>query len=348
MFTTGTTSLPKAVVWTHANVLWGARLNAMQQQLRADDVALLFLPLFHVVGLSWCFTSMLWAGGCTVLQPRFSASSYWNIANRHGATIGSHVLATLKIMHKQPVPKHTFRRWIYARHDPAQDAHFGVQLVSGWGMTEVLTQAIVVEPGWDAPAGVIGRPSAGINVRIVDDAGTQVRPGEFGALLIGGIRGLSIFKEYDANPAANAEAFDEHGYFRTGDRVQLREDGWIAFGDRIKDVIKVGGEGVSAAEIEAVLARAGGLAEVAVVARPHEVYGEVPVAFAVRADSTEPETTHTERLLAACRENLSPFKQPRAIAYLHDLPRVGFGKISKVRLREMARDLQIDPDKRRD
>ena len=338
MFTTGTTSRPKAVVWSHANVLWGARLNAMQQGLRPDDTALLFLPLFHVVGLSWCFNAMLWAGGATVLQPRFSAGGFWPAAARHGATIGSHVLATLRIMQQQPVPPHRFRRWIYARHDPAQEAHFGVELVSGWGMTEVLTQAIVCEPGADAPAGVIGRPSVGYAVRIVDEAGRAVPPGGSGALLLGGVRGLSLFKEYDADPAANDEAFDEHGYFRTGDRVILREDGWIAFGDRIKDVIKVGGEGVSAAEIESVLARAGFVGEVAVVARPDDIYGEVPVAFVVLAAAPPDIEACRAHLIAECAAHLSAFKQPRHIDFIAELPRVGFGKISKVRLREMARD----------
>lgn len=342
MFTTGTTSLPKAVVWTHANVLWGARLNAMQQRLRADDVALLFLPLFHVVGLSWCFTSMLWAGGCTVLQPRFSASGFWPAALRHRATVGSQVFATMKLLHQQEVPAHGFRRWICARHEPVEMAHFGVDFVSGWGMTEVLTQAIVCEPGWTAPDGAIGRPSVGYRVRIVDDAGQDVRPGESGALLVGGVRGLSLFKEYDANPAANAEAFDAHGFFRTGDRVVLREDGWIVFGDRIKDVIKVGGEGVSAGEIEAVLGRADGVADVAVVAAPHEVYGEVPVAFVVLRDADEGRQAACAAWMEAeCQSQLSAFKRPRHIAFVAALPRVGFGKISKVRLREMAREIDL-------
>ncbi len=317
MFTSGTTSLPKGVAWTHANVLWGARVNALQQRLRPDDVALLYLPLFHVVGLSWCFHAMLWAGGATVLQPRFSASAFWPAALHHRATIGSQVLATQKILKQQPVPDHGFRTWICANHAPEQEAHFKVGLVAGWGMTELLTQAVVCEPGSNPPANVIGRPSVGYSVRIVDEGGRAVLPGGSGELLVGGIRGLSIFKEYDRNPAASAAAFDDAGYFRSGDRVMLREDGWIAFGDRIKDVLKVGGEGVSAAEIEAVIASLAMIRDVAVVGRPDDIYGELPVAFVVvHPSSPVSGAVLVETVLSRCRDALSAFKVPHHVEVL--------------------------------
>ena len=339
MFTTGTTSRPKGVVWTHANVLWGGRVNALQQGMREEDVSLVFLPLFHVVGLSWCTLSTLWAGGTVVLQPRFSASRYWPVAEAFRASVGSHVLATLRILSRQDIPRHSFRRFVYARHEPEEEARFGVDFVSGWGMTEMLTQAIVCEPGSMAPKHVVGRASIGVRVRIVDLAGEMVRPGESGELLVQGVRGLSIFKEYDGNAAANAEAFDDFGYFRTGDRVQLREDGWISFEDRIKDVLKVGGEGVSAAEIESVVDSVAGVRDVAVVSRPHDIYDEVPIAFVVPTNplSAEEKEALSARILEKCRSDLAKFKIPHGVFFLDDLPRVGFGKINKVRLREMAR-----------
>ena len=95
---------------------------------------------------------------------------------------------------------------------------------------------------------------------IRDPEGKPVRPGETGELTIKGIRGLSIFQEYDGDPAATAAAFDADGFFRTGDRVTLLDEGWIKFSDRASDVIKVGGEGVSPSEIEAVDPRRAGRA----------------------------------------------------------------------------------------
>ncbi len=335
MFTTGTTSRPKGVVWTHANVLWGGRVNALQQGMQPDDITLIFLPLYHVVGLSWCFLSTIWAGGTVVLQPRFSASRYWPLALETRATVSSQVFFTLNALANAGIPKHHFRRWIMPRFDPNVMEQFGVPFIAGWGMTEVLTQAIVCDPHMNPPARAIGRASTGYSVRIVDEDNRDVEPGGAGHLLLGGIRGLSIFAEYDGDAAATADAFDADGYFRTGDRVFLRENGWIEFSDRIKDVIKVGGEGVSASEIEAVVGAVPGVKDVAVVAKPHPDYGEVPVAFAVLVpNSGASEAQIRETIVSRCQEQLAKFKVPREVIFIPELPRVGFGKVSKAKLRE--------------
>jgi len=339
MFTTGTTSRSKGVLWTHANVLWGASVNAAQQRMRADDVSQIFLPLYHVVGLSWCALSTMWAGGTIVLQPRFSASRFWTAALEHRCTVGSQVFFTANALEAIGIPDHRFRNWIVATHDSALMARFRVDLVAGWGMTEVLTQAIVCEPGAPTPDGAIGRPGQGYRARIVDVQGRQVASGESGELLIGATRGLSIFRDYFGNAEATAEAFDEHGYFRTGDRVIFRQDGFLQFADRIKDVLKVGGEGVSASEIESVIAKTPGVKACAVVARPDAAYGEIPFAFIVPQPGLAPEAAKAlpEAAIARCREQLARFKVPRAARLIEALPLVGFGKVSKARLREMAR-----------
>jgi crotonobetaine/carnitine-CoA ligase len=332
MFTTGTTGAPKGVLWTQANLLWGARLGALQQAIRAEDVYHLFLPLFHVVGFSWCLLPALWSGATVLLQPRFSASRYWAAATQHKATVGSQVIFTSNLLAQAPVPPHSFRQWTVARHMPAHAAHVGVREVSGWGMTEVVAQAIVGDPFAAQRPGSIGRPSIGYRISIEDEAGCPVKPGETGHLLVHGIPGLSLFRCYDGDQAATAESFDERGFFRTGDRVILHEDGWIEFADRSKDIIKVGGEGVSAAEIEAVIRRVPGVADVAVVGKPDPVYGEVAAAFVVCA--AEGFAAELEpRILAACSASLAKFKVPRLILFVPDLPRVGFGKIAKAKLR---------------
>jgi crotonobetaine/carnitine-CoA ligase len=223
------------------------------------------------------------------------------------------------------------------RIEPDQIKKFGVDYLAGWGMTEVLTQAVVCDLNMNPPARTMCRPGIGYQVRIVDEnTGEDVEPGGAGHLLLGGIRGHSIFREYDGNETATAEAFDENGYFRTGDRVYLRENGWIEFSDRIKDVIKVGGEGVSAAEIEMVIAEVAGVAAVAVVAKPNPQYGEVPVAF-IETKAGVPDSAHgemRETMLNLCREQLAKFKVPREVIFVPALPRVGFGKITKAKLRE--------------
>ena len=139
--------------------------------------------------------------------------------------------------------------------------------------------------------------------------GRPVQVGEIGALTIKGVRRLSIFKEYDGNPEAAGSAFDGDGFFRTGDRVTLLEDGWIKFSERASETIKVGGEGVSPSEIEAVVRAVPGVRDAAVVAADDDAYGQVPVAF-VEAEAAPGRDLESD-IQAACRSSLAKFKMPR-------------------------------------
>ena len=333
MYTTGTTSLPKGVLWTHANMLWGGKLGALQQGFRADDVMHIVLPMFHVVGYSWSFLPTLFAGATALVQPRFSARNFWPAAVQHRATLGATVPFISGVLAQQDIPNHSFRQWTVGSLEPEHAARFRLAQMSGWGMTEMVAMAMTGDPWSDQRPHSMGRPSPAYRIFIEDDDGKPVEPGETGTLYVGGMRGLSIFKEYDNRPEANAEAFDEHGRFRTGDRVRLDEDGWITFADRIKDVIKVGGEGVSAFEIESVIATVAGVRENAVVAGPDPNYGEVAVAFVAATEKADPEMLK-DRILEHCRASLAKFKVPREVIVVDALPRVGFGKIAKVALRE--------------
>jgi crotonobetaine/carnitine-CoA ligase len=342
LFTTGTTARAKAVLWTHENLLWASCLGAQQQGFRPDDVVQLFLPLFHVVGFSWTFLPILWTGGTVLLQPRFSASRFWPLALKHGATASAHVPFTMAALKQQEIPReHFFRMWITNRQIPALQRTFGIaKLSSAWGMTEMIAQPIVGDTDYGPlVADAIGRPSLGYRIRIADEAGHDVGSGGEGELLVGGVRGRSLFLEYYNNPEATGEAFDADGYFRTGDRVRLLEDGSIMFVDRIKDVIKVGGEGVSASEVEAVIQRVEGVAEVAVVAKPDPLRSEVPIAFVVLKPGHGEDVA--DLLIERCRQSLAKFKVPQEVRFLNEMPKVGFGKIAKVRLRALAAEGRV-------
>ena len=150
------------------------------------------------------------------------------------------------------------------------------------------------------------------------------------------MRGLSLFAEYLNNPQATADSFDERGWFRTGDRVTLGENGWLYFADRSKDMLKVGGENVAASEIERVIATVAGVLETAVVARKHPMLDEVPVAF-VRCVPLDPAQREAlvASIQAACAGTLAGFKQPREIRLVEELPRSTLEKINKAQLRRM-------------
>jgi carnitine-CoA ligase len=341
LFTSGTTARPKGVVWTHANLLWAARLGAQQERLRGEKRQQSFLPLFHVVGLGWSVLPSIWAGGSVVLQPRFSASRFWEAALAHRCTWASMVPFCTAVLARQPVPaQHSFRTWGHAVYEPAYERLFGVRLLGWWGMTEVLTQGLVGDEAQPQTPQTIGRPSTGYAVTVVDDAGRPVAPGTPGELRIRGERGVALFLEYLDDPQATAEAFDPEGFFRTGDRVLVREDGSIQFVDRIKDVIKVGGENVAAPEVERVVAAVPGVREVAVVARLDAVLGEVPVAFVRPDEGHAGGTALADAVLAACQGQLARFKRPQAVFLVDDFPRVAIGKIAKAELR---RRLQGQP-----
>jgi carnitine-CoA ligase len=336
-YTSGTTSRPKAVLWTHANALWGAKVNAAHQDLHQGDVHQTYLPLFHTNALAYSMLASLWVGATCVIQPRFSASRFWNVALEHGCSWTSTIPFCMKALLEHEVPKqHQFRLWGTAVCEPPPFAVFGVKIIGWWGMTETITHGIVGEVDQPNTPMSIGRAAAEYSIRVTDDDGTPTPVGGTGNLLIKGIAGLSLFKEYLHNDKATRESFDEHGYFVTGDRVTLLDHGFIKFGDRSKDMLKVGGENVAASEIEQVIALVPGVREAAVVAKKHPMLDEVPVVFIIPQAGVEraPPDLH-DNVMAACRKALADFKVPREIRFVDDMPRSTLEKVAKAELRKM-------------
>jgi carnitine-CoA ligase len=337
-FTSGTTARPKGVVWTHANAIWGAQANARHFRLQHDDICHVFLPLFHTNAQSYSLLGTLWVGGTLVLQPRFSASRFWDAAVRHRPTWASMIPFCVKAALGQPIPDdHCYRRWIPAVALPdLVDKPVGIATMGLWGMTETITQGIVADPLHPGPAMSIGRPAAGYEILIRRDDGGRAGPGESGRLYIRGIRGITLFKEYLDDPAANAAAFDDDGWFDTGDRIRIGADGDLFFLDRDKDMLKVGGENVAASEIEAVILASGLVREVAVVGRPDEMLDEVPVAFVI-PQADQPQQLEA-LLIAACKDKLADFKVVRTVHVVDSLPRSTLEKVAKNVLRDRLKE----------
>ncbi|MDH4392106.1 MAG: AMP-binding protein [Aquabacterium sp.] len=342
-YTSGTTSRPKAVLWTHANALWGARINAVHEDLQASDVHLVHLPLFHTNAQAYSVLATLWAGGTAVVLPRFSASRFWPISLKHRCTWVSMIPFCIKALMAHEVPAHHYRLWGAAACDLPTDPHFKVQTMGWWGMTETITHGIVSCRHVPSTPLSIGRPAPEYGIAIVDDDEVPVAqaraigPGGSGQLLIKGTRGLSLFAEYLGNAAATEGSYTADGWFRTGDRVDLLEDGSIRFGDRTKDMLKVGGENVAASEIERVIAAVPGVHECAVVARKHRMLDEVPVVFILPAEAlrgnAQAGADLAERVRAACRQQLADFKRPHEVRLVDSLPRSTLEKIAKAQLR---------------
>lgn len=339
-YTSGTTSRPKGVVWTHANALWSGRITAAHADLNERDVHLAHMPLFHTVGIGYSLMGTLWSAGTVVLMPRYSASRFWDIAVRNRCTwtfaLGFH-LTTLMA---QPDPaKHWFRFWL-SGGDIVRD-RWGIATMSWYGMTETVAQTVTHSRGFPCPQFSMGLAAAEYENSVRRSDGSEAAYGETGQLWVRGIPGISLFQEYLHNPEATAAAFDSEGWFNTGDLVTLHDDGFLFFASRDKDMLKVGGENVAALEIESVIAQVPGVIEVAVVGRPDPAYDEVPVACVVAAS---PGTDLEVAILDACRLKLSKFKQPRDIIFLDRLPKGLLDKILKRELR--AHVVTVEPPTR--
>ena len=338
-YTSGTTSRPKGVVWTHANALWGARINALHEDLRADDRHLVHLPLFHTNAQAYSVLACLWVGATAVVVPRFSASRFWPVSLAQRCTWTSMVPFCIKALMEHEVPAHHYRLWGSGVSEPPSDAHFKVKTLGWWGMTETITHGIVGSVHLPNRPMSIGRPAPEYGIAIVEDDSVPVRdarhvgPGGSGQLLIRGVRGLSLFHEYLGNPRASADSFDADGWFRTGDRIDILDDGSLRFGDRSKDMLKVGGENVAASEIERVVLQVAGVAECAVVGKAHPMLDEVPVLFVLPAAHADIDLL--ERITAACHAQLADFKRPHELRVVKDFPRSTLDKIAKAELRRM-------------
>jgi crotonobetaine/carnitine-CoA ligase len=334
LFTSGTTSRPKAVVWSRGVALWAAESVAAAARLTPDDVVQVFVPLYHVVGLAWSVLPALHGGAAVVLQPRFSASRFWPVAAQRKATFASHVQFSSGVLSRQPVPQqHGFRLWGNSTWLPDYERHFSVPLLGWWGMTELVAPGSVGTIGQPQQPGTIGRAASGYRLRIAG-AAADLQPGDVGELEVLGEPGRTLFSGYFGDEVATREAFTADGWFRTGDRVRVHADGSIQFLERARDVIKTGGEGVSPAEVERVIRGVAGVADVSLVGRPDPAYGEVGVAFVVAAGQDT--ALLRERILAVCREMLAPFKVPREIRFVDALPLAGIAKVAKGELRRRA------------
>ena len=221
---------------------------------------------------------------------------------------------------------------------PALERWLGIRILAAWGMTETVIHATRNDSLQTYPDGSMGKPTPGYEFAIVDpETGEPCLSGETGELWVRGRRGVQLFLEYYDNDEAMQKAFTEDGWFRTGDLVALGAEGNFFYKERDKDALKVGGENVSAREVEDCCRAVGGIADLAVVGQKHEMLDQVPVVFVIRGpDAPTSETEHAEAILDACRKQLADFKVPRAVYFRESFPVATLDKVAKNQLRNIA------------
>ncbi len=338
-YSSGTTGAPKGIVLGHRQILAnGARVTKVLQYSRSDRF-LTILPSFHMFGFSFDFLYCGLVRGLMVVLPAFDAEAAVNLIEEHRVTVLAGVpLMFVKMFSPALVAGRDVSslRLIDVGGGPVPNSlvhelkeNLGIETVESYGLSEISPVACVQRPGQPSPEGSCGVVLDGFEVRVHNDDGDEVPPGEPGELHF---RADTFMIGYRGQPELT-EATLRDGWLRTGDVGRVDEDGNIFIMDRMKDMIVTNGYNVFPKEIEIVLFAHPAVESAAVIGVPHEVRGEDIRAFIVPVEGENP---NAEEIIAYCRENLARFKVPREIVFTGELPLTASGKIRRFALRERA------------
>lgn len=344
LYTSGTTGRPKGVLLTQRSCLWVvAACWAPIVGLREDDLVLSPLPLFHSYALDLCVLAVFAVGASERILPRFSTQRVLELLATEPYSILPGVPTMFQYLLHGAADSGEEGRFrtralrlalsagaiLPASVNAAFEEVFGVQLLDGYGITETSTMVTMNWPTGGRVFGSCGLPVPGVAVRLVDPVtGRDVPAGAEGELWVSG---PNLMRGYYNRPEATGQVLQD-GWYRTGDLGRRDPNGFLTISGRTKELIIRGGENIYPAEVEAVLLKADGVADAAVVGAEHPDLGEVPVAFVVPAN---PGTLDEQALLAACGRELSKFKIPARFVEIDAIPRTGSGKVMRYRLKEL-------------
>jgi long-chain acyl-CoA synthetase len=342
-YTSGTTGEPKGALLTHLNLVMNATVNAVDaNDARADDVVLGCLPLFHTFGQTVGMNGTFRIGGTLVLLSRFSGDAAIDLMLREGVDVFHGVPTMYVALLEAAVARDRLPSLRLCVSGGASlpvavlerfNAAFSTTIFEGYGLSETSPTATVNQPHFGTRPGSVGHPIWGVEVEIaraeVDDRVELLPANQLGEIVI---RGHNVFAGYLGRPEETAAALVD-GWFRSGDLGTKDDDGSITIVDRKKDIIIRGGFNVYPREVEEVLIRHPGVAQVAVIGVPDAVHGEEICAVVV-ADRAAPAPSTPDELIAWGRERLGRHKYPRQVRFVAELP---LGPSHKVLKRELRR-----------
>ena len=338
IYTSGTTGKPKGCLLTHGNLISNARQISTWLGFTPDDRLLTIMPLFHMNAVSVTTMSALYAGGSTVVSPKFSASKFWKIISDYQITSFGSVATMLSMLlttYPDGVPaglKTDQLRFAMCGSAPVPaevlkcfEEKFNCLVIEGYGLSESTCRSTFNPPDERRRAGSCGMP-IGNEMRVVDDFDEPVPDGELGEIVL---KGENILKGYYKNPEATATAF-RSGWFHTGDVGYRDKDGFFYIVDRKSDMIIRGGENIYPREIDEVLYQHPAIAAAAVVGIPDELYGEEVAAFVVLKENGK---VTEDEIAGFCRAHLADYKCPKIVRFVSEIPKGPTGKLLK---RELA------------
>lgn len=342
-YSSGTTGLPKGVMLSHSNLVTNAYqflAPGEEGTFRPDDVALCFLPLYHIYGLNVILNPTLMVGATLVLMPRFDAARCCELIVSESATfmplVPPAVNALCHSAEQGLFPREHRVRYVKCGAAPlAPDLAYrfteltGIPLRQGYGMTEAspVTHMGFLEKELYRPDS-IGQPLAQTECRLIGDNG---KDGDEGELVM---RGPQFMLGYWRAPEATAEVLRD-GWYWSGDVARRDANDFYQIVDRRKEMIKYKGFPVAPAEVEAVLLEHPAVRDCGVVGRPDLSAGEVPCAFVVVREGTAETTKVADELCDFVGQRLTSYKQPREVRFVNTIPRNPSGKILRRELRNL-------------
>ena len=341
-YTGGTTGASKGVMLSHRNLIANAFHWMATVPHRESDRFLVMAPLFHAAGSNGVL-SAIWTGATQITLPAFDPAAALDLIARHGVTgslgVPTMLAALAEEQHARPRQTGTLRLLAHGGSPIATEvirrthaAFPSAELVEVYGATELspLATALRGEQEWvDDPRGrSCGRAIPGVELRVLDVEGRELRRGEVGEVVV---RGPNVMQGYWNKPEQTAAAL-RHGCYWTGDLGRLDEEGFLFLVDRSKDMIVTGGENVYSTEVEEVLYRHPAVLEAAVFGVPDDRWGEA--VHAVVVPRPERADVDPADLIAFCHQHIAGYKAPKAIDLRSEpLPKSGPGKVLKRELR---------------
>ncbi len=351
LYTSGTTGSPKGCVLTNEYFLhsgdWYRNSGNLITLMQGEERMLTPLPVFHMNAMAVSVMAMVTVAGCLTMLDRFHASTWWQSVRDSRATC-LHYLGVMPaiLMKAPPTPDDRAHnvRFGFGAGVPAElhgpfEQRFGFPLIEAWAMTETGSGGVISAHREPRKIGTacFGRPTADVEIRIVDEQGHDVADGLPGELLVrraGNNPRYGFFREYLHNAEATQEAWRD-GWLHTGDVVSRDEDGDLHFVDRKKNVIRRSGENISPVEVETILAKHPAIRQVAVAATPDAVRGD-EVAALIIADDAADEPALAEEIARWSLGEMAYYKVPGWIGFVTELPRTPTEKILRAALKDLV------------
>ena len=336
IYTSGTTGVPKGALLSHKNVIAGGRNTVIAHEISSSDISFCVLPLYHINAEMVSIASALISNSCVVTVGKFSVTNFWQIIEKYQCSWFSVVPTIINYLLNDNFNVKTlelknlrFGRSASAPLSPEVhkkfEKTFGVKIIETMGLTETAAQ-ILSNPPEQGKHGSAGK-AYGNEVRIIADNGSYLSHGNTGELVI---KGDNVLLEYFKNEEATSGAFNEDGYFLTGDLGVEDEDGFFFITGRKKELIIKGGENISPREIDDTLYKHNAVLEACTFGIEDDNYGEEISACVLLKDNL---VANEKELLDLCKADLGEYKTPREIIFVDKpLPKGPSGKIQRLKI----------------